>query len=74
MNLMKNEVVAVPNGYIIQYENRSWLCRHHDRFYWCPQREDAAVFKSKIGAKILAFLWDRARKKAVKDMTRNQLG
>lgn len=61
--MTKNEIVPVSNGYVIRYNNVSWLCHGT---YWCNNPSGAIVFGSKALAVLVAKFWDHKRKKAAR--------
>lgn len=67
MRSANNEIVPVLNGYVIRWENRSWLCAG-DRggAYWGEHESQAMVFGSKLVATMVAVYWDTQRKRADK--------
>lgn len=64
MSLPKNEVVPVLNGYVVRYNNGSWLCHGT---HWSDNEDNAIVFGSKFVATMVAKFWDAKRKSAARD-------
>ena len=68
MTLAKNKLVPVQNGFMVCYEDRSWLSSSpYGDAYWAPNNEDAMVIRSKFVAVLVAKFWDIQRARADKE-------
>lgn len=68
MTLASNELIPVQNGYMVCYENRSWLSvGRSGKAYWDNHKGNAMVIRSKFVAILVAKFWDVQRARAAKD-------
>lgn len=69
MSLAKNELIPVQNGFMVCYEDRSWLSvGRSGNTYWESHKGNALVIRSKFVAILVAKFWDVQRARAAKDM------
>lgn len=69
MSLAKNELIPTHNGFMVCYEDRSWLSvGRSGHTYWDNHKGNALVIRSKFVAVLVAKFWDAKRARAAKDM------
>lgn len=62
MSLAPNQLVPVPNGFMVCYEDRSWLSvGQNGNTYWDNHKDNALVIRSKFVAVLVAKFWDAKR-------------